>query len=421
MIASHSQFVCFSMAFERVKGDSDLTYFGEFRRYWPNLLGACVGLALGSALNHYLMNLFAPALIEEFGWSKAQFALVGSLGIGALLLVPVAGRIVDKYGPRVGAMIGFSVVPLGYFALSLMTGNIFELYGILLIQNIFGVLTTGLVFSRVIVERFDAARGLALSLLMTGAPLVGAIAVPLLGGVIEAEGWRTAYRIMAGVSASGGLFAILLIGRGSVRATVEPPKLSWAEFSRLMKHRVFALMLIGMFLVNVPQVLVSGQLSLMLMDNGASAKFAAWLVSGYAISIVIGRFICGLALDRIGAHVVAAFSLGLPALGLAALAGPVDAQWLLICAVALIGLAQGAEGDIGAFMASRHFEISNFSLVYGFLISTMSLASVLCSLLLSATLKLTGNFDLFLIISAMATLIGAFALYWTGRLKGQPQ
>ena len=44
----------------------------EFASHWPNLLGAALGLAFGTAFNHYMMNLFGPVLIAEFGWSKAQ-------------------------------------------------------------------------------------------------------------------------------------------------------------------------------------------------------------------------------------------------------------------------------------------------------------------------------------------------------------
>lgn len=45
-----------------------MTYWGEFRSHWPNLLGAALGIALGSALNHYMTNLFARPLLAEFGW-----------------------------------------------------------------------------------------------------------------------------------------------------------------------------------------------------------------------------------------------------------------------------------------------------------------------------------------------------------------
>ena len=50
-------------------------YLREFRLHLQPLLAACMGMAFGSALNYYTMSLFGPALIEEFGWSRADIAL----------------------------------------------------------------------------------------------------------------------------------------------------------------------------------------------------------------------------------------------------------------------------------------------------------------------------------------------------------
>ncbi len=105
-----------------------------------------------------MTNLFGPPLIAEFGWSKSQFALVGSLGLLSLFFTPVAGRITDRFGPRAAAMVGFSAVPVAFFLFSLMTGSIFQFYAIVLLNNTLGVLTATMVFTRVVVERFDTAR-----------------------------------------------------------------------------------------------------------------------------------------------------------------------------------------------------------------------------------------------------------------------
>ena len=44
-------------------GGISVSYFREFGLNSPTLLGATIGVGLGSALNHYLTSLFAPALI----------------------------------------------------------------------------------------------------------------------------------------------------------------------------------------------------------------------------------------------------------------------------------------------------------------------------------------------------------------------
>ncbi|MFC0204898.1 MFS transporter [Novosphingobium soli] len=398
-----------------------MTYFREFRLSWTTLLGATVGLALGSALNHYMTNLFAPALIADFGWDKAQFALVGTLGLASMFVVPLWGRFTDRHGARLSAAIGFVVVPLTFLAFSLMRGNIYEFFAITVVQHLFGVLTTTLVFSRVIVQRFDLARGVALSVLMSGAPLVGAAVVPLVGEVIDAQGWRAGYRLLALLSALGGIAAVALVGRrprGGTALERTAPSITRAQFAALLRHPAFILIVAGMFFCNVPTVIVSSQLKLVLMESGAPGQVATWIVSLYAVGVVVGRFASGLALDRVSPQVVALAALGLPALGFLILASPADHPWLLAGAVLLVGLAQGAEGDIGAYLTSRTFDLAHFSLVYSFLIASMGLAAAVGSVLLSATLGATQRFDLFLLIAAAITIAGALCFFLTGR--GQP-
>jgi len=398
-----------------------LTYTGEFKVHWRTLVAACLGLALGAALNHYMTNLFGPPLIQEFGWEKSQFALIGAVSLLTIPFVPLAGRLVDRIGPRASAVVGFTVVPATFLAFSFMTGSITQFFAITIVQHIFGILTTSLVFCRVVVERFDRARGMALSVAMTGPPLIGAAAVPLVGEIVDAEGWRVGYQVLAAISAAGGFAAIALMGRRK-KATAEEEtpkeparKLSRAEFLEIARNPAFLFLIGGMLLCNLPQVIVSSQLKLVLFENGVASRLATFIVSLYAIGVMIGRFISGFALDRIPAHIVAVFALGLPAIGFMVLASPAQASWVLAGAVLLVGLAQGAEGDVGAYITSRKFELRHYSFIYSFLIVSMGLASALGSLLLSATLVSTGNFNLFLTISAAVTILGALCFYLTGR------
>ena len=131
--------------------------------------------------------------------------------------------------------------------------------------------------------------------------------------------------------------------------------------------------------------------------------------------VVIGRFAGGYALDRVAPHFVAIVALGLPTIGYVALASGFDARWVLGLSIALVGLAQGAETDVGAFLTSRKFSISHYSFVFSMLMTSFGLSSALGSILLSVTLRDDGTFNTFLMVSAAVTLGGALCFYLTGR------
>lgn len=395
----------------------------EFRLNWQPLLAASIGLAMGSALGHYTLSLFGPALIAEFGWTKAQFALVGALPLATLPLAPFAGRFTDRFGTRVAAIVGFTAFPLGFLAFAMMSGSLVEFFAIWLLQHLFSILTTSLVFCRVVAERFDKARGIALSLVMTVPPLAGAVAAPLLGEVIEAHGWRAGYLALAAATAAGGLLAVTMMGRTRRPKQVSPaqPGLTWREVGQLLRHPTLILMLVGMFLVNIPQVATASQLKIILMDRGLASEAATWMLSLYATGVIVGRLLSGLALDRIPAHLVAIAALGLPTIGFLTFAASPAAFVVLAAGVLLIGLAQGAESDIGAYLISRRFDMKNFSLLLGALTAMVGLGSAVGSLVLSFSHQFLGGDTPFLLVAAAATLIGAILFAMTGSRRAQAE
>lgn len=394
--------------------------FQEFRENWRALAAAFIGLSCGSTLTNYTLSLFGPELIRTFGWSPAEFALVGTLPLLTLLFIPLVGRFTDLLGARLAAAIGFVSIVLTLTALSAMDGTIQTYFAIMFAHFLLGAFTTPLVFCRVVVERFDRARGIALSIAMTGAPLTGAIAVPILAQIIAADGWRAAYWVLAIASSIGGLCSILLLPKKRVREEAEPaqPAAGSVDLPKLLRDSSLRLILLGIFLCNLPQVISSSQLKLILLWTGLADNAATWLLSLYAGGVIVGRFTTGLALDRVAAHRVAMIVLGLPAAGYVMMTSSSAVLPLLILAVLLIGLAQGGEGDIGAFLVSRRFGMENYSLILGFVTASLGAGTALGSLLFSLSLKLEADYAIFLIFAAVTTLLGAAAFHATGAFGG---
>jgi predicted MFS family arabinose efflux permease len=395
------------------------TYFDEFRNGYRVLLGGIIGLGTGATLSFYTQSLFGPLLIADLGWSKAQFALVGTMGLFTMPLAPLIGRFADFVGPRVAVATGFSVIATGFVLLSAMTGPFWQFLAINFFFTLLGVLTSSMVLAGAIVRRFDQARGLALSLMMTASPVSGALVVPLIAWVTERSGWRAGYLALAAICATGGVLAASLIGRRSPgepgrRAAVWPGRQAIRD---IVANPAFLLLMAGMFLVNVPQAFASTQLKLIALDLGIANRAATAMLSLFAVGVLLGRLVCGLALDRLGTSLVGLVILGIPTASYLAFAWPGASVGVLTAAVLFVGMAQGAEGDIGAFVISRNFDHADFSLIYSLMNIMLGLGLAAGSLVVSITLAQGLGYRPFIVLCAVTALAGAIlfsAIGWRG-------
>jgi len=191
-----------------------MTYAEELLRHRRVLAAAMLGMGFGLLLNNYVAGLFGPRLIAEFGWSRSDYALVSVVPIVMMVIVPFVGRLADLFGVRRVAVVGVLGIPASFFAMSLMGGGLVEFLLLTGALMVFGTLTSSTIYTRLVAERFDRARGIAFAIVLTGPPLIGAIAAPLLAQLIAAEGWRAGYQALAAVTLIGGLGAVALIPAG---------------------------------------------------------------------------------------------------------------------------------------------------------------------------------------------------------------
>lgn len=78
-------------------------------------------------------------------------------------------------------------------------------------QAIICITATATVFSRVVVQYIENARGLALAIAASGPALTGTFLAPLLNNFVEAHGWREGYVVAAVFAAVfGGMLFLLL-------------------------------------------------------------------------------------------------------------------------------------------------------------------------------------------------------------------
>ncbi len=387
-----------------------MTYLGEIRANWRYLAAASIGLGVGYSLTNYINNVFTPHLLDEFGWSRSDIALIGVAAMLAIVCQPIAGRLTDAFGVRRMAIVGVIATPLIFMALSLMNGALplFFLLTVLQIVVVGGTTSTT-IYSRLIAQQFVHARGISLAISASAPAVLGAASVPFLSSLAETSGWRAGYVAVAVGTALAGAAAIALI---PPQADARPGAAVQAHgasrgYAAILRNPAFLLIILGMVLCNFSFSMQTSQLKVVLLDRGIDSQTGSLAISLFALSVVFGRLACGFALDRFPAYAIAALSLGLPGVGLLLLASGSVSPTTAIVAVSLLGLCMGAEGDVLAYLVMRYFQLDVYSTVLGLVLGAVALSIAVGSILLSLTLKASGSYTQFLILSGVSALAGS--------------
>ena len=240
-----------------------------------------------------------------------------------------------------------------------------------------------MVYSRLIAESFDKARGLALGIAACSYSIAGAIIVPLITPYVEREGWRSGYVVMALFTVLTGIATLLLIPRRKPKTETTPVGDAPTDYRAIFADPAFWPIVLGIVLCSLTIVMQTTQMKVILLKTGMASADASSLISIYAMGVFVGRLLCGAALDRFPAHVVAMLVMGLPGIGLALMATGTPSPLVQGLAVLLVGLSLGAETDVAGFLVMRLFPVGVYSAVLGLLLGALSGSAALGSLLLA--------------------------------------
>ena len=149
-----------------------------------------------------MFSVFMVALVEEFGWGRAEVSGVQSLAMVAYIVsAPLAGTLVDRYGPRRAILSGIILLTAG-IALSATMHRLLEFYIYFGLMGGIGVAFISLAtYTAIIPHWFEKKRGTASGIASSGMGLGVVIFAPLSQGVISLWGWQIGFLAMAIVTA----------------------------------------------------------------------------------------------------------------------------------------------------------------------------------------------------------------------------
>src|SRR3954454_15675322 len=95
---------------------------------WWIVLVAAVGLSMSyGPIVSFTFGVFFKPLSQEFGWSRSQVSLAFSLSLLVLSLVlPVIGRLVDRFGARKVIVPSVLLFGLGLMSFALLSTHLWH-------------------------------------------------------------------------------------------------------------------------------------------------------------------------------------------------------------------------------------------------------------------------------------------------------
>ncbi|OCC25542.1 MFS transporter [Croceicoccus estronivorus] len=368
------------------------------------IVGVCLfGISTGpAAFGLASMGLFSESLHQTFGWSRTEIsAAVSIMMLSTALAMPLAGRMVDRWGARRVLIPSIVLLALCLLAMPMVT-QYWQFIAVYLGMGTIAVGTNSVPYMRIIASWFDRRRGLAIGIAGSGTGL-GFAYVPLLTeALVSRGGWQTGYIGLAAVLLLVTLPLTIFVLRESPRdiglsidggaATEEQVEdhtgLSPREALRSRNFWVLASIFVGLAFVLYGLI---PHLVPMLTDNGLSSGTAALIASVFGLAAFGGRLLIGFLIDKYDARRIALLFFSLSAVGLVILATPAPPGVLVLVAV-LLGGSLGAEVDMLAYLASRYFGLRCFAQIFSLLFSAVLVAMGLGPLAFGLVYDITGSY-----------------------------
>jgi MFS family permease len=275
-------------------------HYLDSRYSWLRL---CITLAIATVANvgMWAIVVVMPAVEAEFAVTRSEASLpYTATMLGFALGNLILGRVVDRLG-IVPALVGAVLLVAASTAAAAASPSLMILS---VLQFAIG-LGTAAGFGPLIADIsqwFERRRGIAVAIAASGNYLAGAIWPIVLRGVLQAEGWRTAYLVMAAAALLVLPLALLLRPRVPPEAMAGPGRLATGAvadsgLSPRMLTWIVALAGIGCCVaMAMPQVHIVA----LCVELGFGPAVGAEMLSLMLMGGVVSRIVFGLLADRLG-------------------------------------------------------------------------------------------------------------------------
>lgn len=409
---------------------------------WSVAAGVLVALTLcGTSVAASTFGVLSARWADAFGWEQADMSgALSTFLVCALLAVPVAGRVVDRFGSRRTAMAGIIAFALLIASGSLIQGHIAQVYLFYAGMGLVGAFTNPIVYLKALSLWFDRRRGLALGVAVSGQGIGAALLPWLSQQMIQSLDWRMTLLVLAGGLILVILPTVALLVRDDPaelgqHADGDPASHAASIASKLgltvaeaLRSRAFWLILAIFALAGFTNYAVLGNIiHLLTRESSLTVPEAALVQSISGVSLLVARVIFGMLMDRYHAPLVGAAGILLAVLGSWLLLDLPGFGLMAVLAAILLGAAAGAETDLLTFLVGRYFGTKALSQIYSwhnvaFLLGAALGPPVFAVALASAggaLVPILGLIVANLVAVALLLVLGPYPR-WTAEPQGAP-
>ena len=406
------------------------------------IVAATLSLAYGI---WYSYSVVLVALLGEFGWSRS--VLAGAFSVFTLVhgaVNPVVGALCDRLRPL--RLMAWGGVALGLALwMNSYIGAPWQLYLFFGVFTALAVAAAGWVPAIVQVQRdFQDRLGLALGIVSSGVGVGMLVVVPLTQFLIDAYGWRTAFRVL-------GVICVLWIvpssvfmlrrsreirdqspasrnrgqsptGQDQEKSGSDPMKPDHKTLAEAVRGEAFWLMLAAYFFGNVCSQTLHVHQVAYLVDLGVSAMIAASVVGMVGLASIAGKIGGGWLSDRFERELVYLGGIAIMLASVAALAAlaVAPAAWAIYGYAVLLGVGYSATASLIPAMVSDRFGGRHFGAIVGMGLMGSAVGSALGPLMAGYLFDRTGSYMVPFAIAAGCAVVAGAAGWRARALRVRP-
>jgi MFS family permease len=377
------------------------------------VIGAFLAM-MGSGIMMSSFGVFFKTVSAEFGWSRAETSGAFSLSILVCGIAGViAGRLADKYSPRV-VIISLCLLPaIGYFLLSQITSlwQLYLYYGVLV-----GVgLATNIPVPSLVARWYARRRGLVTGICMSGTAFGAAIAPPIATQILQSFGWNISYFILGCVSILLAIISgLLLRDPPPIKPLPLKDKLAQsAGDSKVQGHSVFRIarsltfwIICAIFFCTVLSLqTINAHIIPAATDVGVTASSAATIVTVINLAFLPGSFMFGNINDKAGSKLSLIITNAILLSSFLLLLFTRHIGVFYIFAI-LFGVGMGGTATVRSTIIAESFDMRLHGVILGISAFIYSIGGSIGPLVAGLVFDISGHYQRVFLMLATFTAIG---------------